>query len=391
VVKKILSFLFLFAMLLTSGQQSILTEGAEVSVLTFGPGQSLNDSFGHNGFRIKDKTKGIDVVYGYGEYDFDAPNFYLKFARGKLNYLISKNNFSDVFHFYSSYNRSIDEQVLNLSLEEKQKLFDFLENNYKPENRRYKYDFFYDNCATRIRDVTQTTSKSTINFTAPNPKRFESKTFRQLIQEHLDYNSWGSLGIDVALGSVIDREAELEAYMYLPKYIHSFFDVATLNGERKLIKSSSNLYKQKAEKPSSNFLFSPLMVLSLIAALIIFITYRDSKQNKRSKWLDITLFCIIGIIGLLLLFLWFATDHTATAQNYNLLWAFPLNIFMIGQLLKKQVKNWFKSYLKFLIIMLCLLTLHWLVGVQIFAIGLIPLLSALLIRYVFLVKFYGKN
>ena len=390
-VKKILSFLFLFAMLLTSGQQSILTEGAEVSVLTFGPGQSLNDSFGHNGFRIKDKTKGIDVVYGYGEYDFDAPNFYLKFARGKLNYLISKNNFSDVFHFYSSYNRSIDEQVLNLSLEEKQKLFDFLENNYKPENRRYKYDFFYDNCATRIRDVTQTTSKSTINFTAPNPKRFESKTFRQLIQEHLDYNSWGSLGIDVALGSVIDREAELEAYMYLPKYIHSFFDVATLNGERKLIKSSSNLYKQKAEKPSSNFLFSPLMVLSLIAALIIFITYRDSKQNKRSKWLDITLFCIIGIIGLLLLFLWFATDHTATAQNYNLLWAFPLNIFMIGQLLKKQVKNWFKSYLKFLIIMLCLLTLHWLVGVQIFAIGLIPLLSALLIRYVFLVKFYGKN
>lgn len=378
-------------MLLTSGQQSILTEGAEVSVLTFGPGQSLNDSFGHNGFRIKDKTKGIDVVYGYGEYDFDAPNFYLKFARGKLNYLISKNNFSDVFHFYSSYNRSIDEQVLNLSLEEKQKLFDFLENNYKPENRRYKYDFFYDNCATRIRDVTQTTSKSTINFTAPNPKRFESKTFRQLIQEHLDYNSWGSLGIDVALGSVIDREAELEAYMYLPKYIHSFFDVATLNGERKLIKSSSNLYKQKAEKPSSNFLFSPLMVLSLIAALIIFITYRDSKQNKRSKWLDITLFCIIGIIGLLLLFLWFATDHTATAQNYNLLWAFPLNIFMIGQLLKKQVKNWFKSYLKFLIIMLCLLTLHWLVGVQIFAIGLIPLLSALLIRYVFLVKFYGKN
>ena len=134
---------FLFISVFSFGQQLQLTETAEVSVLTIGPGESLNDAFGHNAFRVIDRNKGIDIVYGYGEYDFDAPNFYLKFARGKLNYLISRDSFSRFYNVYSYYNRTIEEQVLNLSLVEKQKLFDYLENNYEPENRRYLYDFFY--------------------------------------------------------------------------------------------------------------------------------------------------------------------------------------------------------------------------------------------------------
>ncbi|WP_299116161.1 DUF4105 domain-containing protein [uncultured Winogradskyella sp.] len=371
------------------GQQHTLSEEAEVSVLTFGPGQSLNDSFGHNAFRITDNKKGIDLVYGYGEYDFDAPNFYLKFARGKLNYLISKHKFSDIYYHYSSYNRRIDEQVLNLSLEEKQKLFNFLENNYKPENRKYKYDFFYDNCATRIRDVAAIVTNSNIDFTLP--ENFEPKTFRALIHEHLNRNSWGSLGIDIALGAVIDKEAKPKEYMFLPKYIYLFFDVAKINGKENLIKNSSTLYKNRAKKSASNFLYSPLMILGIIAALILYITYRDSKNKTRSNWLDITLFTLTGIIGVLLLLLWFTTDHSATAQNYNVLWAVPLNIFVIGQLFKTQIKNWFKAYLKLLIIMLCLLTLHWLIGVQVFAIGLIPLLIALTLRYIYLLRFYSRN
>ncbi|WP_430466444.1 DUF4105 domain-containing protein [Winogradskyella ouciana] len=382
---KLSFFLFLFVYVSSFGQQIQLTEDAEVSVLTFGPGESLNDAFGHNAFRIKDKSKGIDLVYGYGEYDFDAPNFYLKFARGKLNYLISRHNFSNIYYHYTSYNRSIDEQVLNFNLKEKQSLFDFLENNYKPENRRYLYDFFYDNCATKIRDVSETVTNSPISFSVPED--FEQKTFRELIHEHVDRNSWGSLGIDVALGSVIDRNASANEYMFLPKYIHSFFEVAKI-GNRDFVKTSSTLYERKERKASFDFLLSPLVILGLIALLILYITYKDYKNKKRSHWLDVTLFSITGIIGVLLLLLWFATDHTATAHNYNLLWAVPLNIVVIGQLFKKQPKNWFRSYLKFLIIMLCLMTLHWIIGVQVFAIGLAPLLVALAVRYIYLIKYF---
>jgi hypothetical protein len=380
----LITLLFIYG--LSFGQKLSLTEDCEVSVLTFGPGESLNDAFGHNAFRIKDKNRGIDVVYGYGEYDFDTPNFYLKFARGKLNYLISRHNFSDIYYHYSSFNRSIDEQVLNFSSEEKQKLFDFLENNYKPENRRYLYDFFYDNCATKIRDVAENTTSSNITFKLPVD--FEQKTFRQLIREHLNQNSWGSLGIDVALGSVIDRNASAKDYMFLPKYIHSFFNVAKIGNDKNLVKRSSRLFEKTTKNSSTNFLFSPLLVLGLVALFIIYITYRDSKNNKRSLWLDVTLFSVTGIIGILLLLLWFATDHTATGYNYNLLWAMPLNVFVIAQLYRKRIKNWFKGYLKFLVIILCLLTLHWIVGVQIFAIGLIPLLIALCIRYIYLIRYY---
>ena len=382
---KLSFFLFLFVYVFSFGQQLQLTEEAEVSVLTIGPGESLNDAFGHNAFRIQDKNRGIDIVYGYGEYDFDAPNFYLKFARGKLHYLISRHNFSQFYNAYSYYDRTIQEQVLNLSLDEKQKLFDYLENNYEPENRRYLYDFFYDNCATKIRDVSQTITNSPIDFKIPED--FQQKTFRELIHEHVNRNSWGSLGIDIALGSVIDRDASANEYMFLPKYIHSFFDVAK-NGNQKFVKRSSTLYEKKEESASSNFLFSPLMVLGLIAVLILYITYRDHKNDRRSKWLDVVIFCITGLIGVLLLLLWFATDHTATAHNYNLLWAVPINIFVVAQLFKDQVRNWFRSYLKFLIIMLCLLTLHWLIGVQVFAIGLIPLLIAFVVRYLYLLKHF---
>ena len=386
---KLFTFIFLINIVSIFAQQFQLSPEAKISVLTIGAGESLNDAFGHNGFRIKDNSLGIDVVYGYGEYDFDAPNFYLKFAQGKLNYLISRHNFSDIVYHYSQNNRNIDEQVLNLTKEEKQKLFNFLENNYKPENRRYLYDFFYDNCATRIRDVAIKATDRSIDFNVP--KNFEPKTFRTLIHDHVGLNTWGSFGIDIALGSVIDRKASVNEHMFLPKYIHDFFENATLNSTQNLVESSSNLYEKKATRSSSNFLLSPIILMGLIGFIILFFTYKDYKNNTRSKWLDLIIFGTTGIIGVLILLLWFATDHSATAQNYNVLWAFPLNIIVIGQLLKPTAKNWFKSYLKFLVIMLCLMTLHWVIGVQVFAVGLIPLLIALLVRYVFLIQFFNQK
>ncbi|GAB5564486.1 MAG: DUF4105 domain-containing protein [Winogradskyella sp.] len=378
-----------FTVCMVKAQSITLSEQAEISVLTFGPGTSLNDAFGHNAFRIKDRTNRIDFVYGYGQYDFDAPNFYLKFARGKLNYLISKHKYPNIYYHYSSYDRTIEEQVLNLSVTEKQKLFNYLEHNYRPENRGYLYDFFFDNCATRIRDVVQINSDNKVNYNFDNST--QGKTFRDLIYEHVDKNTWGSFGIDIALGSVIDKEATLYEYMFLPKYISSSFENADFNKSEKLVKSSAILYQSRSTDKSSNFLFSPVLILGLFSVLIIYITYKDFKKKQRSKWLDIILFSLTGLVGLVLVLLWFATDHTATAYNYNLLWAFPFNLILLIQVFKPQTKKWVKPYLKFLLIMFCLMTMHWILGVQVFAITLIPLLLALVVRYVFLISTFEKN
>lgn len=374
----------------SNAQERQLSPEAEISVLIMSPGNSLNDSFGHSSFRVKDKANYIDVVFDYGVYDFNTPNFYTKFAQGKLNYKLAFHNYSDFFEYYIAQNRTVEEQILNLSQSENQQLFDFLLNNAKPENRYYLYAFFYDNCATRIKDVINNALNDNLVFS--EPKNFKPKTFRQLIQSNLNKNSWGSLGIDVALGSIIDKKATAEEYMFLPKYIYTFFETATFsNSGKPLVKQSRVLFK-KVDKPiSKSFLTSPLMIFGIIGLIILIITYRDYKKDLQSKWLDIVLFAITGLIGVFILLLWFATDHSATANNYNLLWAFPLNLFVISQLYKKSTKKWFIKYLKFLIILLSLMTLHWIIGIQVFAIGLIPFLIALLIRYIFLVKFLSRK
>ncbi len=391
-LKRQLLFLFLLPFSITNAQQDMLSPQAEISVLTIGPGTSLNDAFGHNSFRIKDPNSNFDKTFDYGRFDFYAPNFYLNFCRGKLDYSIGASNFYDFLRFYIKQNRDVKEQVLNLSKDEKQKLFNFLINNYKPENRNYLYEFFFDNCATKIRDVSQIALENKISFNTPSD--FKNQKFRQLIHGNLNRNSWGSFGIDIALGSVIDREATAKEHMFLPKYIHSFFENATLiNTNEKLVKESHVLNKHKDKKESSSFSFitSPLSIIGIFGLLIIYITYNDFKKSKQSVWLDIILFSITGLIGIVILLLWFATDHSGTHQNYNLLWAFALNIFVGDQFLKKKIKIWFIKYIKLLAILLCLLMLYWVIGVQVYALGLIPFLMALFIRYIYLVYYYNKT
>ncbi len=242
----------------------------------------------------------------------------------------------------------------------------------------------------KIKDVLVNTLGNTIEFN--EPESFKPETFRTLIQQKLDWNSWGSFGIDIALGSVIDKIATPEEHMFLPDYIHSFFATATIKNspEKKLVKQDKFIYNKIESKRPNYFLTSPFFVMGLIGVLILFLTYSDYKKGSRNKWLDTILFTITGIIGVVILLLWFATDHEATAQNYNLLWAFVLNLFVVGQVFKSKPKTWFKKYLKFLVIMLCLLTLHWVFGIQRFAFALIPVLIALIIRYVYLLKYYSK-
>ncbi|MBT8271353.1 MAG: DUF4105 domain-containing protein, partial [Bacteroidia bacterium] len=297
-------FILLFPLSLLS-QSAKLSEKAEISVLTVGPGEMLNDAFGHNGFRVKDESRRLDVVFNYGVYDFGAPNFYLKFARGKLNYKMGVNYYDDFYQLYTYQDRTIQEQVLNLSQQEKQEIFDFLNENYKPENRYYLYDFFYDNCATKMRDVLVQVFGEKLKFNTPPD--LQERSFRGLIYEHVDRNSWGSFGIDLALGSVIDKTAEPYEYMFLPKYINEFFDHAQLPNGDKLVSESRTIYEAAAENREAGFLFSPLVILGLLAGLILWITYADQKNSRRSKWLDLSIFLITGFAGIILLLLWFAT------------------------------------------------------------------------------------
>ena len=387
-ILKNLTTLIILLHSLSSSAQLQLTDASEISVLTIGPGHLLNDSFGHSAVRVKDPLYNFDVVFDYGRYNFEAEGFYLNFAQGKLDYMLGRTAFDDFLSFYEYQNRSVQEQQLNLSIEQKTAFYYFLRENNKPENQAYPYDFFYNNCANKITDAIETVLGEQISYNPPSS--FEQQTFRNLIRSDLNQNSWGSLGIDVALGSKIDQLASVKEHLFLPKYLYLLLENAQVESkELKLVKKLKILTPTTFVKTSEGF-GSPLVILSLVAFLMLFVTFKDNKNNKRSKWLDVILFATTGIIGLVILMLWFATDHTATANNYNLLWAFAANLLFIPSILKTRLNNRGIKYIVFLTILLSLMLLHWMTGVQSFAIGLIPILIAIGVRYLFLIRHFNK-
>jgi hypothetical protein len=388
ILKKIITFFILLFSLLSNAQLK-LSNTSEISVLTIGSGHLLNDSFGHNAIRVKDSLYNFDLVFDYGRYDFESKGFYLNFARGKLDYMVGRSAFEDFLSFYKYQNRQVNEQQLNLSTKQKTAFYNFLTENMKPEKRYYPYDFFYNNCATKITDAIESILADQIKYSPPIA--FKKETFRNLIRSDLNINSWGSLAIDIALGSKIDQKATIKEHVFLPKNLYLLLENSiTASTNLKIVKKSKLLNSSTSTTKTSEGLFSPLAILSLIALLILFITFNDFKKNNRSTWLDVILFAFTGFVGLVLLLLWFATDHEATAYNYNLLWAFAINLLFIPSIIKTKLSNRGIKYIAFLVILLTLMIMHWVTGVQSFSIGLIPFLIAITLRYLFLIHHFKK-
>lgn len=373
-------------------QTQSLSGDAQISVLTIGPGNYLYDKFGHSAIRVADRNTNLDLVFNYGTYDFNTPNFYTKFAQGKLLYSLSVSDFNSFFQYYKAEDRWVTEQILNLSVDEKKEVFGLLVENTKPENREYLYDFTHDNCATRIRDILSLALGDKLTY---NTDLEQEKSFRKLIQENLYQNSWGSLGIDLALGASIDRAASKLEQQFLPNYVlDADAEAKVLKNDgswEPLVKETKSLYEQQEEKKEAGLLLlSPWVVLSALGLGLIAVSIRDIIRKKRTKSVDIGIFIVTSLIGIIISLLWFATDHPGTKLNYNILWAFPISIFFILAITKDQYNKRLVHYLNLLSILIFLLFFHWITGVQKYPYPIIGLLIGLLIRYRYLVKFY-KN
>ncbi len=380
-LKKILFILFVTLSLVGHAQKIELTPLSKISVLTAGSGSELYSSFGHSAFRVEDPTLGIDAIYNYGMFDFTTPNFYTKFTRGKLNYTLARQPFSYFLLGYEQEKRWVKEQSLDLTLDERKALFQFLETNYRPENRDYKYDFFYNNCATKIWDVLKEVYGDKLvldeNYLS------ELYTHRQLIHQNVPTNSWSGFGIDLALGSVIDDIATPKEHMFLPEFIMKQMDKAQL-GTKPLASKPQEVLDFEPVDNHPPFLLSPAFWLSVFLITVLVLTYFDFKNNTRRQWLDFILFFVTGLAGLVMVFLWFFTDHTATAGNFNILWAFPLNLIVAFIVAQKRGPNWVAKYALFLLALLVITLLLWLFGIQIFSPLLILVWLALGARYFFL-------
>lgn len=374
---RLLIFLALLVNFTSSGLSAQDSSRLRISLLTCTPGDELYSIFGHSAIRITDSSNVgndyFDIVYNYGTFNFDDEGFYLKFMRGKLLYFISIVKFDDFKFDYQSTNRGMTEQVLNLTPTEKENIHFALKENLKEENRYYQYDFFLDNCTTRLRDIIEKYKQPQPLF---HPVMPANTRFRQAIHQYLDSGKqyWSKLGIDILLGARTDRIMTTSQQQFLPDNLMLAMDKST----PRMSLSSENLY-QLTNNTDKKSWFTPLLFFSLLLGLFISLSLSKNKYAQSVlNGLDGLLFFTTGLLGIILLFMWFFTDHSMTKNNYNLFWALPTHI--IFSFLINKNKPFVKKYFLATAISLAILLLLWPFLPQQMNNSLIPVVLLLLYR-----------
>ncbi|MBP6640754.1 MAG: DUF4105 domain-containing protein, partial [Bacteroidia bacterium] len=361
---------------------STLSPEAQVSVLTCSPGSELYSIFGHSALRIQDPATRLDWVWNYGVFEFDTPNFVLKFARGKLLYYVLSYNYRHFYKEYLNEKRSIYEQTLDLTEAQKKAIFEALLVNELPDNRYYQYDFFYDNCSTRERDLVAKALGKDLKFHPPQPDDFG--TYRQLIDKYLRNDVWADFGIDLLLGSPTDKIADQQGATFLPDYLHQALSTAEvqIDGQwRPLVKSSQTLLQIPPQNRVS-FQYGPHILGWSILGLALLFTFLGYRKGINLRGFDVVLFLTLGLLGILMLLFWVGTDHQATYVNLNMLWAFPLHLIFAFTVLMRRYDRFNQRYAFVMLIwMTAFLATSWLLP-QSFHAATIPLAMAALVRLV---------
>ncbi len=303
-----------------------------ISLLTFGPGEELYSVFGHTAIRVYDPARGQDVTYGWGGFRFAENNFYVKFLRGTLPYYIDAYDMNLMVYAYQQENRTIREQVLNLSPAQTQRLLQVLETNMQPENRTYQYKFFYDNCASRPRDVITATLGDSLFI--PSATVPTGKSYRDWMNDYLGEKPWAKLGMNLAIGRPADHKTTGWEAMYLPNNVFDQMASAKLRQASgqvvPLVADSQTLYKaNQTFRQQIPFIFNPDFVFALLGIVVTVFTIRRYQRGKIDRWLDRLLFAFSGCWGWFLVLLWFGTDHGVTTWNPTLLYLMPLHVPLI--------------------------------------------------------------
>lgn len=366
-VKKIFFFLLFASIFCTAPAQDSCS--LRISLLTCAPGNELYSTFGHTAIRVQDSGLGLDEIYNYGTFEFDD-DFYIKFVRGKLLYALSVQSFPEFLYQYQMESRSVVEQVLLLSCSQKEALHQRLRVNALPQNRSYRYDFLFDNCTTRARDMVDTGAQTAVHI----QKVFLPLTFREHITVYLNraHQDWSKLGIDLLLGAKMDRKASNTEAMFLPDNLMLAFDSATVAG-RPLVASRQTILSLPAVATES-YLLTPFVAFGLLLLAVAVLSLIRKRWTKAVlKGFDLVLFLSTGLVGVLLLFMWFGTDHALCANNYNLLWALPTNL--VGVFGINNRRGWVRRYFKIVFWLTVLLLAAWAFLPQQMNNGFLPLVA----------------
>jgi len=357
-LKTILTYyFFLLGILLGNAQNQ-----PKISLLTFDPGNESYSVFGHTAIRIQDEAKQTDWVYNFGIFDFDTPNFLAKFSTGTLDYKLGIQDYKPMLNSYFYEHRQVFEQQLNLDPAQTKTLVDKLQYLYRPENRYYRYRFLDRNCSTEVRDILF----KEIEGISYNPES-TNRTYRNYLDDYTRKTPWFKFGINLALGSTIDRNIDTYELMFLPDFLKEEIDKAQINSTP-LTKKAVATFKNLKPSNHDKWQLTPFILFAFLLVVMIF---------GKSKILIRTFIFSVGFMGLVVLIINLFSQHPEVQYNYNLLWLNPLYLLSLALSFTK-----YKAFLKTLstILILCLLTTLgiWFSKIQGYDIGFFPIVISLL-------------
>ena len=335
-------FIFFLLFVLVSGNQKssassyiadgvpIERDGMQVSLLTCSPGPLIYELYGHTALRVRDSLKGFDWVFNYGVFSFSKPNFIWRFVKGDTDYELGVIPYEIFADSYAARGSDVTEQVLDLDLEEKKKLFESLSLNYEPENRVYRYNFLYDNCTTRARDQIESCVKGTICYTIDDIHG-RTWSYRDIIHEFTRESPWSEFGQDLLLGAEADKPITVRQQMFSPFFMLTYADSAKVERGgtvRPLVKSKNQIVHVKKKLEQSRFVrFTPLTVSVLYLLFTLGVCMAEWRFKKNFWGYDLLLYGLQGMIGCIIAFLMLFSEHPTVGSNWLIIVFNPLTLF----------------------------------------------------------------
>jgi hypothetical protein len=304
----------------------------QISLLTFGPGDEAFFKFGHNAIRVHYPNRGPDLVYNFGTFRFDNPFLIVDFLTGKFKYWLSVSTFQAVVEAYKAENRDVLEQVLTLNNPDQWDVAEALGNNAQPENRYYLYDYYRDNCSTRVRDVIDKATHGALREHSDGPGQMSLRDHTlRLVADEL----WLYIGLDIAMGSYIDQKETRWTEMFLPERLSEGVGsivFSGVHGTSPLVKKRIVHYASvgrpmlRTKPPARTLAF--LQTGLVIGGAWVFLAWEA--YRRRQRWarallvISMALFGLVaGILGTLFLGLWIFTNHQVAFHNENILQCAP--------------------------------------------------------------------
>lgn len=359
-------------------------DSVQVSLLTCGPGQEVYSLYGHTAIRFHDIGRDQDLAINYGMFSFQQKNFILRFVFGITDYEMAIQPFNLFIEEYRSDGRWVKEQTLNLSREEKWAITQAIDENYRPENKVYRYNYFYDNCTTRARDMIVEHITGNVSY-AEN--RSYSPSYRSLIHDYTHGHPWMQLGNDLLLGVKADAKTNQEEQQFLPVHLENDFDNAIIinkdGSRRKLVAQSTYLLPPVANHIDGGFPLSPIGCALVLAAFTIAICFIEAFTKKIFWGFDALWLLADGLCGLIILAMVFS-QHPTVSLNFQILILCPLSIVFLIPVVRKLKKHQAHGYLNVLMAFLIIalfLGIWQKYDVAMYILALILLIRIAIIKY----------